>query len=367
MMKNHKESKFWFTSLIGFFYQHGIGCKLNKEKALDFYLLVINNDNNNEIFIDNEKIEKQDFLNENFNKLVLVYSIENNNDIFNSLKNKNIIIGKYLLSLFYHKDIIIDIECFNYYYYQNSKQSNDQNELMKLVKLAKNGNLNAQYNLAVRYMDGIGIQKNEEKAFEWFLKTEQSGHLITQDKKEKEEFYKHLKLAIAGDSMALFYVGYCYQYGKGISKNEIKAFEWYTKSANAGYADGQSISGSANGQCKLGYCYDHGIGTEKNEIKAFEWYFKSAENESMVKELLKAKQKHLNGTNKDEVKAFVWYLKSAEGGIAEAQNYVGKCYFGGIGIYKDIDRAIYYWYGKASDNGIKEAKDKLANILSFLP
>ncbi|POG76326.1 uncharacterized protein OCT59_024742 [Rhizophagus irregularis] len=131
-------------------------------------------------------------------------------------------------------------------------------------------------------------------------------------------------------------------------KNEIKAFEWYTKSANAGYADGQcnlddhgvgidknktkafqwymksAISGSANGQCKLGYCYDHGIGTEKNEIK------------------------HLNG------------------GIAEAQNYVAKCYFGGIGIYKDIDRANY-WYGKASDNGIKEAKDKLANISSFLP
>ena len=47
LMENHKESKFWFTSLIGFFYQHGIGCNLDKEKALDYYLLVN----------DNEKIE----------------------------------------------------------------------------------------------------------------------------------------------------------------------------------------------------------------------------------------------------------------------------------------------------------------------
>ncbi|CAB4492143.1 unnamed protein product [Rhizophagus irregularis] len=127
MIENHIESKFWFTSLIGFFYNFGIGCKLNKEKALDFYLLVI----------DNEKIEI-DFSNENFNLL----------------KNKNIIIGKYLLSLFYYKDIIIDMEGFNYY---QSKGNNDQNELMKLIKLAKNGDLDAQYDLAARYMGGRAI------------------------------------------------------------------------------------------------------------------------------------------------------------------------------------------------------------------
>ncbi|CAB4489009.1 unnamed protein product [Rhizophagus irregularis] len=177
LMENHKESKFWFTSLIGFFYQHGIGCNLDKEKALDFYLLVI----------DNEKIEN-DLSNENFNLL----------------KNKNIIIGKYLLSLFYYKDIIIDIEGFNYY---QSKGNNNQNGLMKLVKLAKNGDLDAQYNLAIHYMDGVEIQKNEEKAFEWFLKSEQSEYLIANDKKEKEEFEKLLKLAIADNLIALFHVG----------------------------------------------------------------------------------------------------------------------------------------------------------------
>src|SRR3954464_13623684 len=38
MMKNHKQNKFWFTSLIGFFYQLGIYCKLDKDKAVNVYL-----------------------------------------------------------------------------------------------------------------------------------------------------------------------------------------------------------------------------------------------------------------------------------------------------------------------------------------
>jgi hypothetical protein len=28
LLKDHEESKFWFNSLIGYFYQNGIGCKI---------------------------------------------------------------------------------------------------------------------------------------------------------------------------------------------------------------------------------------------------------------------------------------------------------------------------------------------------
>src|ERR1044071_1039456 len=33
-----------FSSLIGFFYQHGIGCNADKDKALEMYLLAIEQD-----------------------------------------------------------------------------------------------------------------------------------------------------------------------------------------------------------------------------------------------------------------------------------------------------------------------------------
>ena len=58
LMKNHEMSEFWFISFIGFFYQLGIGCNINKDKALKLYLSCINVN----------EIEK-DSLNENFDKL----------------------------------------------------------------------------------------------------------------------------------------------------------------------------------------------------------------------------------------------------------------------------------------------------------
>ena len=40
-MQNHQKfQKFRFSSIIGFFYQYGIGCDVDKNKALELYLLV---------------------------------------------------------------------------------------------------------------------------------------------------------------------------------------------------------------------------------------------------------------------------------------------------------------------------------------
>ena len=108
MMQNHKESQFWFTSLIGLFYQFGFGCDPDRKRAMESYLLAINNEK----------------------------------DEFDTLRNKNIIIGKYLLSLFHYRDIILDMEGFNY------NQSKKETEIIKLVRLAKNGDSEAQHNLA---------------------------------------------------------------------------------------------------------------------------------------------------------------------------------------------------------------------------
>src|SRR2546423_15219694 len=53
LMQNHEQTKFWFSSIIGFFYQHGISCDIDKNMASELYSLAINlvsinnNDNNN--------------------------------------------------------------------------------------------------------------------------------------------------------------------------------------------------------------------------------------------------------------------------------------------------------------------------------
>src|SRR5688572_24961303 len=41
LMQNHEQTKLWFSSIIGFFYQHGISCNIDKDKASELYSLSI--------------------------------------------------------------------------------------------------------------------------------------------------------------------------------------------------------------------------------------------------------------------------------------------------------------------------------------
>jgi hypothetical protein len=83
-MKNHKVN-FGSQVLLDFFYQLGIGCNSDRKKAIEFYLLSVNNETEN------------DSSNKHFT--------HKNNKTFN-INKRNIIIEKYLLSMFYYKDII---------------------------------------------------------------------------------------------------------------------------------------------------------------------------------------------------------------------------------------------------------------------
>ena len=58
------------------------------------------------------------------------------------------------------------------------------------------------------------------------------------------------KSAEMGHVNGIYMVGYCYQNGIGVEKDEHKAFIYYQKSAEMGNADGAF---------NVGYCYDKGI------------------------------------------------------------------------------------------------------------
>src|ERR1043166_3443288 len=71
-IQSHEQTNFWFSSIIGFFYQYGIGCDVDKKKALELYLLAVGNFNEKEF-------------------------LEENDDEFDMLRNINTLIGSYLL------------------------------------------------------------------------------------------------------------------------------------------------------------------------------------------------------------------------------------------------------------------------------
>ena len=53
------------------------------------------------------------------------------------------------------------------------------------------------------------------------------------------------------DNVAQYNLGYCYEFGIGVEKNEVKAFEYYKKSADQGYLDAQLILGYLELELKL--------------------------------------------------------------------------------------------------------------------
>ena len=72
------------------------------------------------------------------------------------------------------------------------------------LKAAENGYADAQFNLSIMYVEGIGIAKDDCKAVEWYQKAAEQGHIEAQ-----------------------FNLGGMYQFGIGIEKDARKAVEQY--------------------------------------------------------------------------------------------------------------------------------------------
>ncbi|MDH5230550.1 MAG: ankyrin repeat domain-containing protein [Gammaproteobacteria bacterium] len=95
---------------------------------------------------------------------------------------------------------------------QNAARKGDYAQAASLWKpLASAGNANAQYFLARLYRNGRGVEKNLERAFDWFLKAAEQGH-----------------------ARAQYNVGFMYQLGKGRAKDLEEAKRWYQKAAEQG-------------------------------------------------------------------------------------------------------------------------------------
>ena len=190
-----------------------------------------------------------------------------------------------------------------------------QKDMEAIKNLSNAGGAYVQYVLAWMYSYGVGVEKDEEKAFEWY------------EKSAKQNY------APAQNNLALMYLE-----GVGVEKDEEKAFEWYEKSAKQNFAFAQN---------NLAWMYSNGIGVEKDEEKAFEWCEKSAkQNFAFAQNNLALMYLEGVGVEKDEEKAFEWYEKSAKLNYVPAQLALAEMYSNGIGVEKDEEKASE-WYEKS--------------------
>ncbi|GET02288.1 Sel1-like repeat protein [Rhizophagus clarus] len=334
IMTNNSQNIFCFSSLIGFFYQHGIGCEIDEIKASKIFSNIVKNN-------------QQEILNQ--------FSFDQKNEIINfyneDIKELNKIISQYFYSLLLYKDVI-------YYRIDNYKLH---------IKNAERGDNVSQYYIGNCYCYGINTNKDFNVAIEWYSKSSEGGNIKAMCglgccyeygygviKDNKKAFRLYLKSAEGGYRRALYELGNRYYFGKCIHKDENKAFEFYLKAAEKGHTSSQYLVSN--------YYYD-GKYIPKNEEKGFYWNRKAAINGNADAQFKMAEYYINDSINKNDGKAFKWYMKLANENKLKAIYIVAKCYRDGIGTVKNLKEATTWIKKYQSSKSYGKPQITLKNFL----
>ena len=232
----------------------------------------------------------------------------------------------------------------------------DSIEHAKLVERAQKGDADAQNSLGIRYYTGTYVKQDYSKALQWWATAAKQ---------------KHVK--------ATANMGLCYQFGRGIAQDSVKATKLYITSIKMGNTAlvkerEERIANKFNmfDSNLLAELYSQGIGVDKDMKKAMKYYLLSAkhgnteacltaakiyEKEQSYPEALKlygsiaSKNYHACykvgeylvkglGTRVDKAKAAGYLSQAAENNIPNAMILLGDLYYQGDGVEKDMGKAV---------------------------
>jgi tetratricopeptide (TPR) repeat protein len=192
---------------------------------------------------------------------------------------------------------------------------------------------------------GCPNKLNEEKT--WFMKDEYV--LGIEGVLDLPDAHFHRLLEDAGADLTSLGVqcnlGLFYE----VAKRYDKALDWYHRGAR---------QGCEACECNIGNSYYYGHGVERNIDTALEWYTKAAEKGHALAQHKVGVIHHEKGQH---VEAFKWFKKAAIQGIIQAEYNLGKCYEDGLGVDKNIPKAVK-WYTKAAEQGHAPAQNKVGCI-----
>lgn len=217
-----------------------------------------------------------------------------------------------------------------YYFGTDTVQQNYKKAFTWYQRAALQGHPFAQCQLGLMYREGRGTTKDEKKAFDWFMKAAKNQQSCPRGQ---------------------FYVARSYHFGNGVPVDYEKAVKWYLTAAN---------QGDAYAQLNLGSCFEKGDGVDKNLQMAFYWYECAAKQEEPLAQCnLGCMYLRGRGVTKDVSKAIVLFKKAIEHKEPYGMYMLGKCYLCGDGVKKDIQQA-FAWIKQAAELGDDQAQHALA-------
>ncbi|MGI8602112.1 MAG: hypothetical protein ACR2OZ_03835 [Verrucomicrobiales bacterium] len=265
--------------------------------------------------------------------------------------------------------------------------------------LAKEGDINGMYVLALCHQFGRGGQPSLPEAERWFRQAAEKGHTAARtslalllystsgnDKDRLGEAIRLLRESAADDAPRVSMVlGELYARGIGVTTDFVEADRYFDSAIKAGQIRGWLAKGLLHGGA-------FGFEKQKSETKAEEFLKKGAEA-GLADAMIMLGQRKLSaskGTDplfdeglkwlekagekgsgeayvalgalyeegrlvkKDLLKAFAFYQKGADLGHAPAITKLGYCYENGLGVEKDAEKAFLN-YKAAADRGFATA------------
>lgn len=148
--------------------------------------------------------------------------------------------------------------------------------LLAITSCAEIGEAKCQNILGIVYKEGLGVEKNENTAFEIIQKAAKQGYPAAEynlgrffmqgtgcDIDFDKAKYWLEKGANDGNERAAYALGYMHFKGFGLSQDYVKAVSWF------------ELSSWPMAKHWLGICYYFGYGVEKNEDTAIQYFAKS--------------------------------------------------------------------------------------------
>ena len=207
-----------------------------------------------------------------------------------------------------------------------------KNALEGMQAEAASGNGFAMYDLGRMHLLGLGCEKNEDAAQEWFAKAYRA--FQAEEGRAKKPGYMQYR------------IGKLFSFGYGVEQDYLKAAAWYEKAV----ANENPFAAYA-----LGSLYRRGQGVEQNDAEAFRLYTMAATAEDKPNAYaayeLGRMCKDGAGTDIDKAASEAWYRQAYQGFLSiERQMADDKLYYRlgqmnltGTGTEKNLELAREYF------------------------
>ncbi len=209
-------------------------------------------------------------------------------------------------------------------------------EFQRHLVAAKQGNVDARFQLGLDYLHGRGIERSESRAGAQFKQAARERH-----------------------ADAAYYLGMMYYHGRGgLFRNHKRAITWLTRAAGRGVADAQYA---------LGLIHANGDGVKQDQAAALRWW-QMAAKQRHPQALHNLAVMYLKGISAppDRDRALRLFIAEAEQGDAQAQFNLGRLYSEGKWFETSISDAAHWFYLAGEQWLAAGRRDRAEQALSSL-